>query len=72
MIVLKGDIVRTKSGAVGEVKEISGVAREFIKLTINGVKSPPMFASEVTEIIERPNAERHKQKKWASSPRERG
>lgn len=67
MIVLKGDIVRIKSGAVGVVHEITGVAREFIRLNVNGVKLPLMFASEVTEIIDRPNTERNKLKKWASS-----
>jgi hypothetical protein len=68
LIVLKGDIVRTKDGQVGEVFETWGVARDFIRIIIDGVKSPPMFASEVFEIIERPK----QQKRKTSSSRERG
>lgn len=54
MIVLMGDIVRTSSGKKGEIVEIRGVARTFIRILHDGVKSPPMFASEVVEIVKRP------------------
>lgn len=68
MIILKGDIVRTKDGQVGEVFEAWGISREFIRIIRDGVKSPPMFASEVEDIIDRPK----QQKRKTSSSRERG
>lgn len=68
MIILKGDIVRTKCGQVGEVIQTWGIARDFIRIIKDGIISPPMFASEVTEIVERPK----QQKRKTSSSRERG
>ncbi|MBP1992524.1 hypothetical protein [Paenibacillus eucommiae] len=54
MIILKGDIVRTKSGETGEVIETWGIARTFIRLKRDSDgRSIPMFESEVVELIRR-------------------
>lgn len=54
MIVLKGDFVRTSSGETGEVTEVWGLARTFLRLKKEDGKHIPIFESDVLEIIKRP------------------
>ncbi|GIO33098.1 hypothetical protein J2TS6_42390 [Paenibacillus albilobatus] len=57
-MVQKGDIVRTSSGETGEVKEIWGLARSFIRLKLEDGKTKPFFETEVVEIVMRPKSPR--------------
>lgn len=56
MIVLKGDIVRMKSGETAEVLEIWGVARESARLKIVSDNTKKIqFVDEISEVIQRGN-----------------
>lgn len=68
MIVLKGDIVRTSYDATGEVTEIWGVARTFLRIRLPKGRTALVFETDITEILERPK----QQKRNTSSSRERG
>lgn len=54
MIVLKGDIVKMKSGETAEVLEIWGVARESARLKIVSDNTKKIqFVDEISEVIQR-------------------
>ncbi|RXZ84617.1 hypothetical protein EBB07_00955 [Paenibacillaceae bacterium] len=53
-IVLKGDIVRTKSGMTGEIVEVWGIARTFFRFRPEEGKSVPIMEKDISEIVERP------------------
>jgi preprotein translocase subunit YajC len=61
MIVLKGDIVRTESGIKGEVMDVWGVARTWLRIQSDSGKHYAL-ESDVSEVIKRPKRK---------SPRER-
>ncbi|MDP4095447.1 hypothetical protein OIN60_01400 [Paenibacillus sp. P96] len=61
MIVLKGDIVRTSSGVTGEVTDVWGVARAWLRIQ-SGVGIHYALETDVAEIVKRPKRK---------SPRER-
>ncbi|CAH1190364.1 hypothetical protein PAECIP111893_00295 [Paenibacillus plantiphilus] len=69
MIVLKGDIVRTHDGLTGEVIDVWGKARSFIKLKCaSSGMSIPMFESEVSEIVERSSKKGGKEREKRKVP----
>lgn len=59
----KGDIVRTSTGITGEVIELWGIARSFIRLKPEDGKSIPMFARDVIEVIKRAKPEKEVKKR---------
>lgn len=56
MIILKGDIVRTSSGMVGEVIEVWGLARTFLKIKPDSGRKKIVFETDVSELIKRPKS----------------
>ena len=53
MIVLKGDVVRTSSDVTGEVTEVWGIARTFLRIQTD-YRKIIIFESEVEEVVKRP------------------
>lgn len=54
----KGDIVRTSSGVIGEVIDLWGIARSFVRIKPEDGKSIPMFERDVVEVIKRAKPEK--------------
>ncbi|MNW66187.1 hypothetical protein D3C74_446340 [compost metagenome] len=59
----KGDIVRTSSGITGEVVELWGIARSFVRIMPECGKSIPMFARDVVEVVKRAKSEKEAKKR---------
>lgn len=59
----KGDIVRTSSGVIGEVIDLWGIARSFIRVKPENGKSIPMFERDVVEVIKRAKPEKRGKKR---------
>lgn len=60
---LKGDIVKTKSGDTGEVMDIWGVARVWLKIKTDDGRLLYLMSDQVESIIKR---EQGRKKKWRS------
>lgn len=62
MIILRGDMVRTKGGDTGEVIETWGTYEAYVRIKLaDSGKRVPMFAKDVEEVLYRPTGKR----KWA-------
>lgn len=63
MFCLRGDTVRTKSGVIGQVVDVWGVARTWVKIKTDDGQTLYLMTDQVDSIIQR---DRGRKTKWQS------
>jgi len=63
MLCLRGDTIKTRSGVIGQVVDVWGVARTWVKIKTDDGQNLYIIADQIESIIQR---DKGRKTKWLS------